>query len=80
MLANCQPVKQWLKLSRIWLMTKYGPFIKGLAYAQTTQFKSEASQRQTILNAFDNVVLQGKSVKEALSIAATEEQKILDKE
>ncbi|UGA56158.1 extracellular solute-binding protein [Vibrio sp. VB16] len=58
---------------------QYGPFIKGLGYAHTTKFKSEASQRQTLINAFDSVVLQGVSVKDALLKASAEEQKILDK-
>tara|TARA_R110002167_G_scaffold138515_1_gene325723 strand:- start:8152 stop:9372 length:1221 start_codon:yes stop_codon:yes gene_type:complete len=57
----------------------YGPFIQGLGYAHSTQFKSEASQRQVLLNAFDRVVLQGMPVKEALTQLADEEQKILNK-
>lgn len=59
---------------------QYGPFIKGLSYAHSTKFKSEAAQRQALINAYDSVVLQNVSVKEALSKLAVEEQAILDKE
>jgi multiple sugar transport system substrate-binding protein len=56
----------------------YGPFIRGLEYAQTTQFVNESAQRQLMTDMVSRIELEGASVKEALGIAAGEEQKILD--
>ncbi len=57
---------------------KYGPFIRGLEYAHATYFVDEMSQRQVWTDAYDRVMLEGKSVKEAVDKAAQEEQKVLD--
>jgi len=57
---------------------KYGPFIKGLEYAFTTDFKSESAQRKTVVDMLDRVVLTGMSVADSLKIAAAEDQKIID--
>ncbi len=58
---------------------KYGPFIKGLSYANATKFIDEASQRQVWIDAWDEIVLNNVSVKDAVDAAAVKEQKILDK-
>ncbi len=58
---------------------KYGPFIKGLSYANATKFIDEASQRQVWIDAWDEIVLNNVSVKDAVDSAASKEQKILDK-
>ncbi len=56
----------------------YGPFIRGLEYAQATKFLDENAQRMVWINAYDEVVLNGKSVKQAVDQAAAEEQKVID--
>lgn len=56
----------------------YGPFIKGLGYAFTTYFHSEAEQRKTVVDMLDRILLTGMSVKDSLKIAAIEDQKIID--
>ena len=56
----------------------YGPFIRGLEYAQATKFLDENAQRMVWINAYDEVVLNGKTVKQAVDQAAAEEQKIID--
>jgi len=58
---------------------KYGPFIKGLEYAHTTHFIDEQSQRQVWIDAYDRVILEGKTIKEAVDMAAETEQEVLDK-
>jgi multiple sugar transport system substrate-binding protein len=58
---------------------KYGPFIKGLEYAHATYFVDEMSQRQAWIDAYDLVILEGKTVKEAVDKVATIEQMVLDK-
>ncbi len=57
---------------------KIGPFLKGLGYAHATKFVDEAGQRQVVIDAFNKVVMQGMSAKQAVHEAAIEEQKILD--
>ncbi len=57
----------------------YGAFIRGLDYAVSTKFYSEAGQRQTVVDMLDRVVLTGMSAKESLAIAAREDQAIIDK-
>ena len=57
---------------------KYGPFIKGLEYAYTTDFRSESAQRKTVVDMLDRVVLTGMSVVDSLKIAADQDQKIID--
>jgi len=56
----------------------YGPFIKGLAYANTTKFANESAQRQLMVEMIERMTLEGMSAKDSLAIAAESEQKILD--
>ncbi|MGH6761057.1 MAG: extracellular solute-binding protein [Phyllobacterium sp.] len=56
----------------------YGPFLKGLEYAQTTIFFDEAAQRQTAMDMVNRVLLEGQSAKDALAQAAKAEQAIID--
>ncbi|MEM0949705.1 MAG: extracellular solute-binding protein [Pseudomonadota bacterium] len=56
----------------------YGPFIRGLAYANTTKFVNESAQRQLLIDAVERVKLEGMSVAESVAIAAEAEQKLLD--
>ncbi|MCB2090184.1 MAG: extracellular solute-binding protein [Alphaproteobacteria bacterium] len=58
---------------------KFGPFIRGLDYAHSTKFYSEAEQRRTVVDMLDRVVLNGMSVARSLRIAAEEDQAIIDK-
>ena len=58
---------------------QFGPFIRGLAYANATHFVDEAAQRQIMVDMVDNVTLKGMSAADAIAIAAEEEQKLLDK-
>ena len=56
----------------------YGPFVKGLSYAQSTKFISESDQRQLMVDMVERVKLEGQSVADSMAIAAEGEQKILD--
>ncbi|MEO0828953.1 MAG: extracellular solute-binding protein [Pseudomonadota bacterium] len=56
----------------------YGPFIRGLAYANTTKFVNESAQRQLMIDLVERVKLEGMSVADSLAIAAEAEQKLLD--
>jgi multiple sugar transport system substrate-binding protein len=56
----------------------YGPFILGLDYATATTFVSEKPQRQSIVDAYDMVVLQGMSPEDALAKVAKKEQELFD--
>lgn len=56
----------------------YGPFIRGLAYANTTKFANESAQRQLMVEMVERITLQGMSPADSLAIAAEAEQKILD--
>ncbi|WP_458789798.1 extracellular solute-binding protein [Yoonia sp. MH D7] len=56
----------------------FGPFIRGLEYAQTTKFANESSQRQVLVEMVERVQLQGMSSAESVAIAAEAEQVILD--
>jgi len=56
----------------------FGPFIKGLAYANTTKFADESGQRQAMVEMVERMTLQGMSAAESLAIAAETEQKLLD--
>jgi multiple sugar transport system substrate-binding protein len=58
---------------------KYGPFVEGLKSAHATMFYDETAQRQVWLDAWDEVVLNNTSVKDAVDEAAAKEQVILDK-
>ena len=56
----------------------YGPFIRGLAYANTTKFANESAQRQLMVEMVERIQLQDMSVEDSIAIAAEAEQKILD--
>lgn len=56
----------------------YGPFIRGLAYANTTKFANESAQRQLMVEMVERITLQNMSAADSLAIAAETEQKILD--
>ncbi|MBT8458170.1 MAG: extracellular solute-binding protein, partial [Boseongicola sp.] len=56
----------------------YGPFIRGLAYANTTKFANESAQRQLMVEMVERIQLQDMSIEDSLAIAAEAEQKILD--
>ena len=43
----------------------YGPFIRGLEYAQTTKFADESAQRQLMTDMVSRIDLEGASVEEA---------------
>ncbi|KKC32589.1 extracellular solute-binding protein [Devosia psychrophila] len=55
-----------------------GPFLKGLDYAHTTQFYDEAAQRQTAIDMVNRVLLEGQSIEDSITAAATAEQAIID--
>jgi len=57
----------------------YGPFLKGLNYAHTTQFLDEAGQRQVTMDMTNRVLLQGQSAKESVAAAAKAEQALIDR-
>lgn len=56
----------------------FGPFIRGLAYAQTTKFADESAQRQVLVDMIERVQLQDMDPGESLRMAAEAEQAILD--
>ncbi len=56
----------------------YGPFIRGLAYANTTKFADESAQRQLMVEMVERITLEDMSPADSLAIAAEAEQKILD--
>jgi multiple sugar transport system substrate-binding protein len=56
----------------------YGPFIRGLEYAQATKFADESGQRQIMVEMVERMTLQGMTAAESLAIAAEAEQKLLD--
>ena len=56
----------------------FGPFIRGLEYANTTKFVNESAQRQIFVDMVERINLQGASVADSLSEAAAAEQKLLD--
>ncbi|WP_320128866.1 extracellular solute-binding protein [uncultured Sphaerochaeta sp.] len=58
---------------------KYGPFIRGLEYATATKFVNEDAQRKVWIDAYDQVLLNGMSVQQAVDEAAKTEQAVLDK-
>ena len=57
---------------------KYGAFIRGLSYANTTKFANESAQRQGMVDAVNEIMLNDMSVADAVAKAATAEQAILD--
>ena len=56
----------------------FGPFIRGLEYANTTIFADESAQRQVLVDMIERVQLQDMDPGEALTMAAEAEQAILD--
>ncbi|MGQ7843365.1 extracellular solute-binding protein [Granulosicoccus sp. 3-233] len=56
----------------------YGPFVRGLGYAQSTVFVDESGQRQLMTDMVSRIELEGQSVEDSLSEAAQAEQAILD--
>lgn len=56
----------------------YGPFMRALPYSHATFFVDEARQRQVMIDAILRVIRGGVPAEEALSIAAVEEQAVLD--
>lgn len=56
----------------------YGPFIRGLEYANTTKFANESAQRQLMVEMVERITLEDMSLADSLAIAAEAEQKILD--
>ena len=56
----------------------FGPFIKGLEYANTTKFADESGQRQLMVEMVERIQLEGMDPGESLTIAAEAEQKLLD--
>lgn len=55
-----------------------GPFVSALPYARATFFVDEAAQRQVLVDAVNEVVLNNKPPRQALEEAAAKEQKVLD--
>ena len=56
----------------------FGPFIRGLAYANTTKFANESGQRQILMDMVQRIDIEGQSVTDSLATAADAEQKLLD--
>ncbi|MFK7942077.1 MAG: extracellular solute-binding protein [Paracoccaceae bacterium] len=56
----------------------FGPFIRGLAYANTTKFVNESAQRQLMVEMVERMTLQGMSAADSIAIAAEAEQALLD--
>jgi multiple sugar transport system substrate-binding protein len=55
----------------------FGPFISGLGYSRATFFVDESAQRQVLVDAVNEVVINNKAPKTALDEAAAKEQKVL---
>lgn len=56
----------------------FGPFIRGLAYANTTKFVNESAQRQALMDMVQRMDIQDQPTADAVAEAATQEQAILD--
>ena len=56
----------------------FGPFIRGLEYANTTKFVNESAQRQILVDMVERVNLTGADPAESLAEAAAAEQALLD--
>jgi len=56
----------------------FGPFIRGLAYANTTKFANESAQRQILVDMVQRVDIEGQDSAASIAIAAEAEQKLLD--
>ena len=56
----------------------YGPFIRGLEYAHTTEFADESGQRQIMVDMVGRTDIEGQAIEESLAEAAAAEQSLLD--
>jgi len=56
----------------------YGPFIRGLEYANTTLFADESAQRQLLVEMVERVQLLGDDTASSIATAAEAEQALLD--
>ncbi len=56
----------------------FGPFIRGLEYANTTVFANESGQRQILVDMVARTDIEGQPLAESLAVAAEAEQKLLD--
>ena len=56
----------------------FGPFIRGLAYANTTKFANESGQRQILMDMVQRMDIEGQAATDAIAVAAEAEQKLLD--
>ncbi|MDJ0629964.1 MAG: extracellular solute-binding protein [Rhodobacter sp.] len=56
----------------------FGPFIRGLAYANTTKFANESGQRQILMDMVQRVDIEGQPLGASLDEAAVAEQALLD--
>ncbi|MEM7024504.1 MAG: extracellular solute-binding protein [Pseudomonadota bacterium] len=56
----------------------FGPFIRGLEYANTTIFANESAQRQLMIDMISRIDLEDQSVADSLAEAAAAEQTLLD--
>ena len=56
----------------------YGPFIRGLEYAHTTEFADESGQRDVMVDMVARTDIEGQDLQASLTQAAEEEQKLLD--
>ena len=56
---------------------KYGPFVRGLAYAHATEFVDESAQRQVMMDLVDRILLKHTPTADAVATAAADEQKIV---
>ncbi len=57
---------------------KYGPFVRGLTYAEATFFVNESAQRKLFMDMVDRITIKGQSPAESVAEAGAEEQKLLD--
>lgn len=56
----------------------FGPFIRGLSYANTTIFADESGQRQILVDMVGRTDLEGQAIADSLAQAAEAEQSLLD--
>ena len=56
----------------------FGPFIRGLAYANTTKFANESGQRQILMDMVQRMDIEGQSAADSIAVAAEAEQELLD--
>lgn len=56
----------------------FGPFIRGLAYANTTKFANESGQRQIMVDMVERMTLEDQSAADSIAVAAEAEQKLLN--